>query len=231
MQDVLDLIRRAIAERRQLKIGVVNAAKLVSMVNDDSLAADVSGSDIVLADGMSVVWASLLLEPKLPERVAGIDLMQNILGLGRTDPGLRVFLLGASEQVNEKTAQVFAENYPGVVIAGRHHGYFSEDEEGEVVSAIADSRSDVLFVAMSSPLKERFMAQWYTSMNVPVVHGVGGSFDVVSGVVRRAPASWQRLGLEWLYRLLQEPRRLFFRYWRTNSRFIYLVLRQWALGS
>jgi len=229
MREVVGLVEESVASRRRLRIGVVNAAKIVRMDRDPLLFQDVASSDLVLADGMSVVWASRLLRAPLPERVAGIDLMLAILERGSAR-GWRVYCLGASEPVLEAATAEIGRRFPGVVIAGRHHGYFTESEEAEVALDIAASRADVLFVAMTSPRKERFLGRWAVQLPVPVCHGVGGSFDVLAGKVRRAPPAWQRLGLEWLYRVKQEPRRLWRRYLVTNTLFCDLVLSELVRG-
>ncbi len=222
MEEALELSRRAINEGRRLRIGVVNAAKLVNMRRDALLRDSVVTSDIVLADGMAVVWASRLLGLRLPERVAGIDLMVRLLERGSAE-GYRVFCLGATEEVVSATAELIGERYPGVILAGRRNGYFSESDEAEVAAEIRAARPDILFVAMSSPKKERFLARWGDDLEVSVCHGVGGAFDVLSGKVRRAPRLWQRLGMEWLYRVIQEPRRMWKRYLVTNSVFLWLL--------
>ncbi|MCU7807558.1 MAG: WecB/TagA/CpsF family glycosyltransferase, partial [Candidatus Thiodiazotropha sp. (ex Semelilucina semeliformis)] len=114
---------------------------------------------------------------------------------------------------------------PGLTLAVRHHGYYSEDEAQSVADAVKNSKADILLVAMTSPKKERFLAKWMAYMDVPVCHGVGGSFDVYAGKVERAPESWQKLGLEWLYRVKQEPGRLWKRYLFTNLSFIWLLTK------
>lgn len=225
MGQALARVHDAIRGDRRLHIGVVNAAKIVNMRSDAELFSAVAESDVIYADGMSVVWASRILGRPLPERVAGIDLMTGILEQGNAE-GYRVYCLGATQEVLDQVCEVFRRRYPGVVIAGSQHGYFGADEERAVAERIRDARADVLFVAITSPKKERFMARWAGVMDVRVVHGVGGSFDVVAGVVQRAPVAWQRLGLEWLYRVKQEPRRLWKRYLVTNSVFLKLVLSE-----
>jgi N-acetylglucosaminyldiphosphoundecaprenol N-acetyl-beta-D-mannosaminyltransferase len=117
-----------------------------------------------------------------------------------------------------------AADHPGVRVVGWHHGYFRADEEPRIAAAIAQAKPDVLLVAMTSPRKERFLARWGAALGVPVCHGVGGSFDILAGRARRAPLAWQRLGLEWLYRVKQEPRRLARRYLVTNTVFCAIVL-------
>lgn len=221
----LDHIEAAIARGERLHIGVVNAAKLVAMQRDELLREDVLGSDLIFADGMSVVWASRLLagaRARLPERVTGIDLMYGLLARGQRR-GWRVYLLGATEEVNERCAARLTREYPGLKLVGRHHGYFRAHEEARIVRAIAAARPQLLFVGMPTPRKERFLARWRAELVVNVLHGVGGSFDVFAGLVERAPPHWQRLGLEWLYRLRQEPRRLWRRYLVTNTLFCAMV--------
>jgi len=227
MGEAVDWVDEAVRCRTRLRIGVVNAAKIVNMRRDTVLRDDVLSADAVFADGMSVVWASRLLGRPLPERVTGIDLMHRILERGQSR-AYRVFLLGATRDVVETAARRMGERYSGVVIVGRHHGYFTDAEEEAVASAIVEARPDILLVAMTSPRKERFMARWSGRLGVPVCNGVGGSFDVLAGKVERAPERWQRLGLEWLYRVKQEPRRLWRRYLVTNSIFVGLLLGELA---
>lgn len=229
MTEAVERIEHAIDSRQRMRIGVVNAAKAVNMQKDRELFDDVTSSDMVLADGISIVWASKLLRRALPERVAGIDLMWRMLELSDRR-GYGVFCLGATEEVSAAVAAAIAVRYPRVRLAGRHHGYFTERKEPEVAAAIRDSRADILLVAMTSPKKERFMSRWAQELRVPVVHGVGGSFDVVAGKTKRAPLALQRLGLEWLYRLAQEPRRLWKRYLVTNSLFCALLLKELVRG-
>jgi N-acetylglucosaminyldiphosphoundecaprenol N-acetyl-beta-D-mannosaminyltransferase len=229
MEQALGRVQQAIESRRPLQIGVVNAAKVVNMRRDQELREAVLGCDLILADGMSVVWASRVLGPPLPERVAGIDLMHGILGLAHRR-GHRVYCLGATPAVLDRALAAVRATYPDAPIAGAHHGYFESSAEEEVAERIRQARPDVLLVAMTSPKKERFIARWGRRMDVPVVHGVGGSFDVLAGKVKRAPRVFQRLGLEWLMRMLQEPRRLFTRYLVTNTLFVSLVFRQLLRG-
>ena len=225
MHQSLDLIHQAITMRASLHIGVVNAAKVVNMVRNPLLGKDVRSSDVIFADGASVVWASRLLKCPLPERVAGIDLMMGMLARG-TEYGYSVYLLGATEEVNRTVAERIAVDYPGVVVAGRRNGYFSNDEQEAIANDIAQANPDILLVAITSPKKEQFLARWSDRIQVPICHGVGGSFDVYAGKVKRAPLAWQRSGLEWLYRLFQEPRRMWKRYLVTNSLFCWLVLKE-----
>ncbi|MEJ2694086.1 MAG: WecB/TagA/CpsF family glycosyltransferase [Candidatus Thiodiazotropha sp.] len=224
MEQSLDLVDDVIKSRGSLQIGVINAAKVVNMDKDPELREAVLSSDIILADGAAVVWASKLLRTPLPERVAGIDLMFGMFERG-SERGYRVYCLGATEEISRTVEENLARDYPGLILAGRHHGYFSEDEAQNIAEQIKQSKADILLVAMTSPKKERFLAKWMAHMEVPVCHGVGGSFDVYAGKVERAPESWQRLGLEWLYRVKQEPGRLWKRYLFTNLSFIWMLLK------
>lgn len=226
MSEVLARIDDTIARRGRLRIGVVHAAKLINMRRNDLLRQAVLSSDLILADGISVVWAGRLLGHPLPERVTGIDLMLGILRRGN-EHGYRIYCIGATEEVLEKAAARIAADYPNVRLAGRQNGYFSAQEEPAIAAGIAAARPDVLLVAMPSPKKERFLARWSDQLGVPICHGVGGSFDVLAGRIQRAPERWQQLGLEWLYRLKQEPRKLWRRYLVTNTLFCGMVL--WEL--
>jgi N-acetylglucosaminyldiphosphoundecaprenol N-acetyl-beta-D-mannosaminyltransferase len=199
------------------------------MRRDPRLRQDVLASDLILADGVSVVWASRLIGDPLPERVAGIDLMLAMLRRGAAR-GYRVYCLGATQDVLDRAVDRMLAEFPGISIVGRRNGYFAADEEEGMARDVAAARPDILFVAMTSPKKENFLRRWSPRMQVPVCHGVGGSFDVLAGKVRRAPLAWQRLGLEWLYRVGQEPRRLWKRYLVTNTAFSAMVLSEW-LGS
>lgn len=224
MAGALAIAEDAISKRKRLLIGVVNAAKIVNMRSDAALRDSVLTSDVVFADGMSVVWASKLLGKPLPERVAGIDLMTGLMKRA-SERGYRVFLLGATDEVLAGVEAAIRRDFPNLQLAGSQNGYYKPDEEKAVADRIADSKADILFVAMTSPKKEIFLGKYAEHMNVPVCHGVGGSFDVMAGKVKRAPGIWQKLGMEWLYRVLQEPGRLWKRYLVTNSAFCWLVLK------
>jgi N-acetylglucosaminyldiphosphoundecaprenol N-acetyl-beta-D-mannosaminyltransferase len=222
MADTLVAIERAIAAGRYTQHMAINAAKLVARHDDPKLCQIIDGCGLVNADGQSVVWASRLLGDPLPERVAGIDLMAALLELAERR-GYRVYFLGAQPEVLQRAVQRLLARFPKLRVAGARDGYFTDGEAPQVCDAIRSSRADVLFVAMSSPRKEYFLGEYGPKLGAPFVMGVGGSIDVIAGVTRRAPDAWQRLGLEWLFRLLQEPRRMFRRYAVTNTRFIALV--------
>lgn len=220
-------VDETIRNRSRLLIGVVNAAKLVNMRRIELLRESVLTSDIVVADGMAVVWAMRLLGRRLPQRVAGIDLMLGMLDRAARRK-YRVYCLGASEEVSRLAVERIRKDNPGVVVVGSRNGYFQPEQESQVVSDIKASEADILFVAMSPPKKEQFLARWFSELNVPVCHGVGGAFDVLAGKTKRAPAIWQRWGMEWLYRIVQEPRRMWRRYLVTNTLFGWMLLGEMA---
>lgn len=225
MQETLDLVEQAIADKRSLHHTVVNAGKIVAMHEDPRLRQSVISADIINADGQAVVWASRLLGKPLKERVAGIDLMQRLVELAHRK-GYKVFFFGAREAVVRKVVDHYSSVYTPALVAGYRNGYFKKEEERSIAQQIADSGAQILFVAISSPVKENFLYENRDVLrHVNFTMGVGGSFDVVSGLVKRAPRWMQRSGLEWLYRVYQEPRRMFKRYLVGNTKFIALVLR------
>lgn len=229
LSEVVERCKRHIDARVPAQHMAVNAAKVVAMHDDPDLLRLVNRCEIVTADGQAVVWASRLLGDPLPCRVTGIDLMLELLGLAEAK-GYGVYVLGGRGEVVERAVARMRCLHPDLRIVGHRDGYFSEEEERDVVAAIRRAKPDLLFVAMSSPHKEQFIGEWREEMNVPFCMGVGGSIDVLAGVTRRAPERLQRLGLEWAYRLAQEPRRLLRRYLVGNSRFLALTLRQVAAG-
>jgi N-acetylglucosaminyldiphosphoundecaprenol N-acetyl-beta-D-mannosaminyltransferase len=204
---------------RPRTIVTMNAALLVSMRRDRELARACRAGDLVVADGVPVVWAARLAGAALPGRVCGCDLMERLLSTA-AERRLPVYFLGARSEVVRTLVERSVRRFPGLVVAGHRDGYFDPEEEAEVVREIRRSGAMILFVGMPSPYKETFLERNRAALAVPVLLGVGGSFDVLAGFVRRAPAFLQRAGLEWLWRLLMEPRRLWRRYLVTNTLFL-----------
>ncbi len=204
---------------------VVNAAKVVAANRDERLRRVLEDANLVTADGMSVVWASRLLGEPLKERVTGIDLFARLIAKA-SERGLSVYFLGASDASVRGTVERFTKEHPRLRVAGFHNGYFAESESEQIAEEIKRSRADLLFVAMGSPAQEFWIAENLARTGVRFAMGVGGSFDHLSGQARRAPGWMQRAGLEWLYRLAREPRRLWRRYLIGNTAFIWLVLKQ-----
>lgn len=225
VNEVVERCRTAILTRNRMLVGVVNAAKVVKVRHDPLLCSALTNCDLLLADGQSVVWASKLLGRPLPERVAGIDLFEGLLRLAHREHR-SIYLLGATPQVLAQLQEELAGRFPGLRIAGTHHGYFKDREAADLAAEIKAAAPDMLFVGMTSPRKELFLARFGSSLGVPVLHGVGGSFDILAGITRRAPEAWQRAGMEWAYRVLQEPGRLWWRYLTTNTAFVLLTARE-----
>ena len=223
MQETVSFIESRIEQKQFLQHVVVNVAKIVNMQKDPVLAESVKACEVINIDGMGVVFGARFLGHDVPERVAGVDLFHELLSMSgkRQFP---VFLLGATEEVVSKTVEVIKSQNPNLNIAGYHDGYFWQDEEA-VVTKIRESGAKLLFVAITSPKKENFINKWQDKLGVDFVMGVGGTFDVVAGKVKRAPQWMQKAGLEWLYRVLQEPGRMWKRYLITNSKFAYLLIK------
>ena len=224
----------AMASGRRLQQVVINVAKLVNMRTDADLRQDVLDSDIINIDGTGILWAARLLGHRVEERVAGIDLMEALIAACARH-GYKPYFLGASEAVLEQAMAKLRADHPALQIAGYRNGYFGTEEEAQVVADISNSGAHCLFVAISSPTKERFLRQHRDQLGVPFLMGVGGALDVVAGQVRRAPKWMRHVGLEWLYRLAQEPRRMWRRYLVTNTIFLFLLLgelaRTWLSGK
>ena len=225
MEETLHLIDDSIRDKKPIQHIVVNAAKLVNMQSDEELYESVVSSDIINADGMAVVWASGMLGEALPERVSGVDLMQELVILA-AEKNYKIFFFGGKEEVVTEVVRKYTSVFGKEVIAGYRNGYFQKEEEGVIADQIAESKADILFVAISSPTKEIFLNTYKDQLKVPFIMGVGGSFDVVAGKVKRAPIWMQNAGLEWFYRILQEPRRMWKRYLVTNTLFIYYIIKE-----
>jgi N-acetylglucosaminyldiphosphoundecaprenol N-acetyl-beta-D-mannosaminyltransferase len=202
-----------------------NAAHLCMMRRDPALEAACRGGDLIVADGMSVVWALRAAGVDVPERVAGVDLMTRLLEAAGHER-LRVYFLGARPEVVAALAETTVRTYPGLVVAGYRDGYFSPADHEAIVEEIRNRAPHLLFIGMPSPFKETWCQRHAARLNVPVMVGVGGSFDVLAGYMRRAPRWIQQIGLEWSWRLIQEPRKLWKRYLTTNTEFLWLAGRE-----
>jgi N-acetylglucosaminyldiphosphoundecaprenol N-acetyl-beta-D-mannosaminyltransferase len=226
MAQTIDRIEQFISERKPRQHVVVNVAKIVEMQNDPDLREIIASCDLINADGMPIVWASRLLGSPLPSRVAGVELFQNLVKLC-AEKKYRPFFFGARDWVVKKMIEEFKKRYPKLNIAGYRNGYYSEDEEEKIAEMVRESKSDILFVGFSSPMKEKFLNRWMSIMQVPFCMGVGGSFDIIAGKTKRAPLWMQKAGLEWVYRIYQEPRRMWKRYAKTNPIFMWMVVKEW----
>ena len=203
----------------------LNAALLCMMRRDPELRAACHSGDLIVADGMPVVWTSRLAGVPLPERVAGVDLTERLLAEGAAR-GLRAYFLGARPEVVRSLVDYCRRKYPGLEVVGYRDGYFSTGDHAVIVAEIARLAPHMLFVGMPSPFKETWCQRHREALGVPVIVGVGGTFDVLTGYVRRAPRALQGVGMEWSWRLAMEPRKMWKRYLHTNTEFLGLAARE-----
>ena len=224
MQQTIDYVEKIIAEGNPTQHVVINASKINLMEDDSKLAQIVNSCPLINADGASVVWAAKRLGIPLKERVTGCDLFQKLMAVSEKK-GYKVFLFGAKEEVVTKVKAIYEQQYPNIQIVGYRNGYFTEKDEPQIVKQMRDSEADMMFVAFSSPKKEYWVSKYLNEINIPFVMGVGGSFDIVAGVTKRAPIWFQEHGLEWFYRFVQEPRRMWKRYIIGNARFVALTYK------
>ena len=203
---------------------VINALKVNLMNEDAELRKIVNACPLINADGASIVWAAKQLGIPLTERVAGIDLFQKLVQVA-AEKNYSIYLFGAKEEVVQKVRSILVAKYPSLRIAGIRNGYFTEADEPEIVKDMASSGADMMFVAFSSPKKEYWVNKYLNELKIPFVMGVGGSFDVVAGVTDRAPKWMQDHGLEWFYRFIQEPGRLWNRYMVGNWKFVVYTMK------
>ena len=199
-----------------------NAAIVCMKRRDPELERACRAADMVVPDGVSVVWASRLAGSPLPERIAGVDFMAALLSAA-SKHRLKLYFLGAKQEVVTAMVERCRRDHPGAIIAGFRNGYFGEAQHAEIVDQIRDSGADMLFVGMPSPFKEIFCERYRDRLNVPVMMGVGGSFDVLAGFIQRAPLWLQSIGMEWSWRLAMEPRKMWKRYLLTNTEFLLLT--------
>ena len=207
MAEALEMLERFIAEKIPRHVVTADASMIVLSRQDSELAQIVRDADLVTPDGSGLLWASRLLGKPITERVSGVDLVGRITQLS-AKKGYRLFFLGSAPGVAEEAARQLSDKYPGAVICGTRHGFFKEDEEEDVAGQIARTHPDILFVAFGIPKQEKFISRWKKAIGAAVCIGVGGSFDVYSGSVRRAPLWMQNAGLEWIYRLAQNPKKI-----------------------
>lgn len=223
-EETLHAVDSAISSRSRLQHVALNVAKLVSLRSNAELYEDVVSSDIVGIDGMGIVLALRMMGYSNAGRVAGVDLLEQSLRLC-AEKGYRPYFLGARPEVVAKAAANAMARYPGLRFAGWRDGYFTKDEQEQVLHQVQSSGADCLFIGIPTPRKERLLSDWKHKLDVPFIMGVGGSFDVLSGKVLRAPRWMQRNGLEWAYRIYQEPSRMWWRYAKTNTQFAGLLVQ------
>lgn len=225
LEETLNRVSKFIESREGVQHVVVNVAKLVYAQKDNELKEIINACPLINVDGAGIILGAKFLGINIPERVAGIDLMDKLIEYS-AQKGYRPYFFGAKEEIVKKVVEIYQEKYPNLNIAGYRNGYYTEAEEVGLVEDIKNSKADILFVAMGSPKKEIFLSNYSKTMEVPFTMGVGGSFDVVAGKVDRAPMWMQKLHSEWLFRLIQEPKRMWKRYLVTNSIFLWMIIKE-----
>lgn len=229
VKETIELVEKYIIEKEPLHLMGVNADKINEVNENEKMKEIVNKCGIINADGASVILASKYLNKKLPERVAGVDLMQDLVKLCE-QKGYSIYLLGAKEDVVVKTKDALMKKHPNLKVCGIRNGYFRDDEWDEVAKSVKKTQPDIVFVGITSPKKE-YLIEYLQNRDINCVFmGVGGSFDVISGNIPRAPKWMQKCNLEWLFRVIQEPRRLFKRYFVGNLKFIKLVIKEKKKG-
>lgn len=222
-----NVLINALEDKNQVFHVGVNAATINMMHENEGFREMVNSADLINPDGMSVVYAAKLLHQNLEERVPATDLMQSLISYC-AEHKHSIFLFGAEETIVQKLKNILTEKHGAHIITGVRNGFFSSDDEQEIIDQINQSKAEVLLLGMPSPAKERFVFLHRDKMpNVHVFMGVGGAFDVMSGKVKRAPTWVQNIAMEWFYRMMQEPQRLWKRYLLGNSQFIVLVLKDY----
>lgn len=222
LDQTMTIVDRMLDTKQRGIICTVNVAILMMMRSDSLLRRVIANSALTVADGQPVVWISGWFGARLPERVTGVDLVEEFARLAARKK-YSIYLLGATDDVVEQVASRLTGRHPGLLIAGKSNGYFTEQQNDEVVERIQASGADILLVAMGVPRQEKFLDDFFTRTKATIALPVGGSFEVIAGRKKRAPLWVQKVGLEWLYRLAQEPGRLWKRYLFTNIQFVTLV--------
>ncbi|WP_442601874.1 WecB/TagA/CpsF family glycosyltransferase [Paenibacillus sp. KN14-4R] len=208
MDETLDKLSRVIEQNNSELYHVVtgNPEIVMACQHDRQLRSIIDEAGLITADGIGIVMVSQIRGGSLPERVTGCDLLFKLLEEGNKK-SWSFYLLGADEATSKKSAEVIAQTYPNVSVVGRHHGYFKPEEDLEIVNEIQSLAPDFLIVALGAPYAERWIHKYKDDLNARVAIGVGGSLDVLAGKVKRAPQLWQKLHMEWLYRLMKQPSR------------------------
>ena len=206
MAQAVERVEKLIAEKNSSIVATANAEMLLRATHDDELKNILNAASLVVPDGAGTVWAARHLGKHMPERVAGFDLVQELMKLAPVK-GWKFFLFGSAPGIADKAKLKAEELYPGIKIVGTRNGYFTAADEPEIISQIKNSRADVLLAALGVPKQEKWLAKFRDELQIPVSIGVGGTFDVMAGVVKRAPLWMQRAKLAWLFRAMLQPSR------------------------
>lgn len=206
MAQAVERVASLIAAGKPSMVATANAEMLLRATHDDELKTILNAANLVVPDGAGTVWAARHLGKHMPERVAGFDLVQELMKLAPAR-SWKFFLFGSAPAIADKAKAKAESLYPGIKIVGTRNGYFTAADEPEIISQIKASRADVLLAALGVPKQEKWLAAHMNDLNVPVSIGVGGTFDVMAGVVKRAPLWMQKARLEWLFRAMLQPSR------------------------
>lgn len=220
--NALNIIERQVKfpDKKLFHVITANPEIILSVKEDIKLKNVLEDAGLVTADGVGIIMAAKWKRNPLPERVAGSDMLIKLFEKGNEE-GWSFYFFGAKEEVSKKACENVAKDYPNINIVGRHNGYYNKDEEDKIINEIAEAKPDILIVALGAPRAEKWVYDNKNRLNAKVAMGVGGCLDIVAGVYKRAPKAWQKLNLEWLYRLIQEPSR-----WRRQ-----LILPKFAVKA
>ena len=206
MAQAVKKVENLIAEKKSSIVATANAEMLMRATQDEDLKKILNSAALVVPDGAGTVWAAHHLGFDMPERVAGFDLVQELMKIAPSK-GIKFFLFGSAPGVADKAKIKAEELYTGIKIVGTRNGFFSENDEAEIISQIKNSQPDILLAALGVPKQEKWLFAHKDELKIPVSIGVGGTFDVMAGVVKRAPLWMQKAKLEWLYRAMLQPSR------------------------
>lgn len=206
MAEAVARVENLIAEKKSSMVATANAEMILNATHDAELKKILNAAELVVPDGAGTVWAARHLGKQMPERVAGFDLVQELMKISPAR-GTKFFLFGAAPGIADKAKLKAEALYPGIKIVGTRNGYFKAEDEPEIISQIKNSRADILLAALGVPKQEKWLFKYKDELKVPVSIGVGGTFDVMAGVVRRAPLWMQKARLEWLFRAMLQPSR------------------------
>jgi N-acetylglucosaminyldiphosphoundecaprenol N-acetyl-beta-D-mannosaminyltransferase len=223
--EFISIIKSNLAEGIRMAQFGVNSATVNEVLGNEEFRQAINKADLFNIDGMSVVWALRCLGYKVPERVATPDLADEILAMAEKEK-FSIYLLGAKEQILTACREKLNESFPKLNIAGSQNGYYRPEDEDFVIETINNTQPDILFIGMSSPRKELFFEKYRDVLNAKYILGVGGYFDILSGYTKRAPKWMQNIGLEWIFRLMQEPGRMWRRYLIGNNQFLWVVFKE-----
>lgn len=206
MKEAVDAVKQFILQKRSHLVVTPNAEIVMMAQKDKHLTHIINNADLVVPDGAGVVWAARYQGDHLPERVAGYDLVQHLF-VEAINERYTIYMFGGAPGIAQKAKRAAEIRYPGLRILGTRNGFFTKNDEPEIIKNIRACQPDILLVALGVPRQEKWLAENMQQLEVPVAIGVGGTFDVMAGIVRRAPLWMQQAKLEWLFRLLSEPKR------------------------